>query len=141
MFLLTFLGILVLIVIAGFHVAWANRLWWPVGNEAVLARSVAGFPGIDRMPPPTACLFVAVALVFMAGLLVAAQIVATPAWWVKTGLLVSSAIFLARGLGGFTALWARLTPEEPFHSLDLRYFSPLALAIGVIAALTAATLD
>ena len=39
-------------------------------------------------------------------------------------------VFLARGIAGFTPAWRRLTPEQPFASLDVRYYSPLCLAIG-----------
>ena len=39
-------------------------------------------------------------------------------------------VFLGRGIAGFTPAWRRLTPEQPFATLDVRYYSPLCLAIG-----------
>ncbi len=40
-------------------------------------------------------------------------------------------VFLGRGVAGFTPAWRRHTPEQPFATLDIRYYSPLCLAIGL----------
>ena len=39
-----------LIVIAAVHLLWALGFWWPIKDEAALARAVVGTKGIDRMP-------------------------------------------------------------------------------------------
>ena len=51
--------------------------------------------------------------------------------------LAVALVFLGRGVAGFTPAWRRHTPEQPFATLDVRYYSPLCLAIGIgFAALT-----
>ena len=84
------------------------------------------------MPPALACLAVTVAVLIatipLILWLVAAE-VAGPAWLLALG---AALVFLARGLVGFTAFWARTTPEQPFRRLDRRFYSPLITALGVV---------
>ena len=55
-----------------------------------------------------------------------------------TSLLIGL-VFLGRGIAGFTPWWRRLAPEQPFARLDLRYYSPLCLLIGLGFAILAIT--
>jgi hypothetical protein len=119
-------------VIATHCLCRAARIWWPAGKERDLARAVAGFPDVDRMPPSIACLAVAIAVLVAA--IPLALALTTPAvsgwpWLVAPG---AGLVFLARGLIGFTRFWARLTPEQPFRRLDRRLYSPLITALGVV---------
>lgn len=136
MIVLSLFALIAILTISVLHFLWAAKIWWPVRDEAQLARSVAGFPGIDRMPPPTACLFVALSLLIVAALLLA-TLLTEPAFLIRIALAVASLVFLARGAIGFTRFWARLTPEQPFRHLDRRYYSPLCLGIGVALILAA----
>jgi len=125
----------VLAAIAALHLAWAARVWWPVREEAALARTIAGFRGIDRMPGPLACMVVAVAvlacLVLAADLSFAPGLTRLPSWIAATASGIAGTVFLGRGIAGFTPFWARLTPEEPFRTLDRRYYSPLCILLGL----------
>lgn len=124
-----------LAAIAALHLAWAARLWWPVREEAALARAVTGFRGMDHMPGVVASLAVAAAvfacLLLAADMSYARGLTRLPAWIVLVASACAGLVFLGRGIAGFTAFWARLTPEEPFRTLDRRYYSPLCIAIGV----------
>ena len=55
-----------------------------------------------------------------------------------TALLIG-VVFLGRGIAGFTPWWRRLAPEQPFARLDVRYYSPLCLLIGLGFAVLAIT--
>lgn len=125
----------VLAAIALLHLAWAAKIWWPAHDESALARTVAGFRGIDRMPGIFACIAVAVALLaclmLTAGMSFAPGVANLPAWIITGASALAGFVFLARGIAGFTPFWAKLTPEEPFRSLDRRYYSPLCIALGL----------
>lgn len=117
-----------LFLLAGIHVLWALGYWWPIRDETELARAVAGFGGITRMPGALPSALVATAL-FGAGLWpwwVGA--VPWPLWPIGTGAL--ALVFLGRGGAAYLPAWRRLTPEEPFASNDRRFFGPLCLALG-----------
>jgi hypothetical protein len=125
---------LVFAAISAVHVLWALGIWWPVRDERALARSVAGFKGIDAMPARAASLAVAVAtsgLAFLAFMLARIVVTDLPGWLVGAAGVAASAVLLARGAIGFTARWAAITPEQPFRHLDKRYFSPLCLLLGL----------
>lgn len=135
MAVLVFVTVLVLAVIAGLHLLWALGIWFPGGDEAQLARRVTGFAGATRMPPKPASLFVAVALVVACHILEVGAGRAEPilpAGLYDLALWGLVAVFCGRGLAAWTAPWRRLTPEEPFATMDRRYFGPLCLAIGVV---------
>ncbi|MNL57600.1 hypothetical protein D3C87_1811750 [compost metagenome] len=42
-----------------------------------------------------------------------------------------AAVFLARGIVGYTAWWAAKTPEPNFRLNDTRVYSPLCLFLGL----------
>lgn len=116
----------VLVALAALHVAWGIGFWFPIRDEAGLARAVVGAPGRDRMPGAAACGIVAVALLAAASVL----------WW-DPGLLRTLAVlgaglvFVLRGLAAWHPAWRRLVPQQPFATLDRRVYGPLCLALGL----------
>jgi len=95
---------------------------------------VVGFKGVDAMPSTVACCAVA-AMIIAASLLALSlgMLFATPfEQQPRAGAaFFVGLVFLGRGIAGFTPAWRRLTPEMPFANLDMRYYSPLCLLIGV----------
>ena len=125
----------VLLIVGVLHGLWGLRIWLPIGEELQLARAVVGARDIVSMPPPLQCFFVAAVLFGgTLGVLALAEIVTIPYLpiaLVQGGMSVFSAVFLVRGLVGFTPFWARITPELPFRSLDRRVYSPLCILLGI----------
>lgn len=120
---------LTLLALAALHAYWGLGGVWPGHDRKSCARAVAGFRGIDRMPPPVACFAVTVALLAAASLALVLGRPPTTALMRLAGM-GAALVFLARGIAGFTPAWRRLTPELPFARNDRRFFSPLCLAIG-----------
>ena len=56
----------VLAALAVLHGLWAIGVWWPIRDEAALARAVVGRPGITRMPGAVPSALVVVALLWAA---------------------------------------------------------------------------
>ncbi len=124
---------IVLAVIAVLHAYWGAGGVWPGTDERSCARAVAGFKGIDRMPPPAAAFAVALVLVLAAGIALSlGGVFAAPLPLLLLPMLglAAATVFLGRGVAGFTPAWRRLTPELPFARNDVRYFSPLCLLVG-----------
>ena len=113
------------------HLAWSFGRTWPIREEKLLAQTVVGTAGIERMPPRWASFAVAV-LTLAAGILALSLADHTSG---GLGLTLSAlpvgAVFLARGLIGYTAWWAARTPEPNFRFNDRRVYSPLCLALGL----------
>lgn len=115
-----------LIVIAAIHLLWALGYWWPIKDEAALARAVVGTQGITRMPGAAPTSAVVVALLFAA------------AWpWFpdstfKTlGLAGLAIVFQVRTALAYAPLWKRLSPEQPFRRLDETRYAPICAFFGV----------
>jgi len=122
-----------LVAIATMHVYWGMGGIWPGTDAASCARAVVGFRGAETMPLPAASYAVAVVALVMA--LVALALGGWYAEPIEPARLAGMALFgglvlLARGLLGFTPLWRRLTPQQPFARLDTRLYSPLCLGLG-----------
>jgi hypothetical protein len=124
---------MVVYALAVAHAYWGFGGFWPAINPERLAKSVVGTPGIRRMPPPASCFAVAALLaaiaswpLFAAGLLAEAW----PPWLTALAGAAIAAAFLGRGIAGYTQVWRRRFPEQPFALLDQRYYSPLCLALG-----------
>ena len=103
-----------LLAVALVHLAWALGSEYPVGEEKLLARTVAGFRGIGSMPPRLITLAVAVA-VFLCGLwafVLTGAITGFPEWMVIWGGSKMVLLFGARGILGYTPWWRRLTPAR-----------------------------
>ena len=133
MILIAFALAAVLFAIAALHGYWGLGGVWPGEDERSCARAIAGFKGIERMPS-TAASFAVVAALLVAALvalsLAGAVAVPVPPVFVAIAGAGAMLVFLGRGVAGFTPAWRRLTPEQPFATLDVRYYSPLCLAIG-----------
>ena len=120
-------------VIAVLHAHWGLGGTWPAASAERLAKTAVGTPGITKMPSPTSCFVVAALLsgvaawpLFAAGLLVEAW----PRWLTLLAGAGIAAIFVGRGLAGYTAAWRRRFSAEPFASLDRFAYSPLCLVLG-----------
>jgi len=134
MIILAFALSLVLLLITTLHVYWGIGGIWPGTDAPSCARAVVGFRGVDEMPTPFACLAVAACLGLATLWPMALMgVFATP--FPQAGLagaaLLIALVFLGRGIAGFTPWWRRLSPVQPFAKNDVRYFSPLCLAIGL----------
>lgn len=133
MTLVAMLVALLLGAIALVHVYWGFGGVWPGTDEKSCARAIAGFKGIDRMPPASASFAVAMALtvtLFIALDLAGQLALPLPSWLVRISGFAAAMVFLARGIAGYTPAWRKLTPEMPFAHNDTRYFSPLCMVIG-----------
>ncbi|HEY8574892.1 MAG TPA: DUF3995 domain-containing protein [Devosia sp.] len=119
-----------LLAVATAHFAWSLGSTWPIRGEKLLAQTVVGFEGIERMPPRLASFAVAVATL-AAGIL-ALALADHDSGGVPLTLsgLPLAAVFLARGFVGYSAWWARKTPEPNFRLNDRRVYSPLCLFLG-----------
>lgn len=127
---MTLLGLIassVLIVVAAVHLLWALGYWWPIKQEAALARAVVGTNGVTKMPNAAACSIVVVALLF------AAAWPWFPAGMMKSvGLLGIAFLFQIRAALAYAPFWKRNTPEMPFRRLDETYYAPLCMVLGII---------
>jgi len=116
------------------HALWGFGVTFPAANEQQLARMVVGKRGITKMPSMTACLFVAASLFAFAFLaLVLGQHVHLPVskWLVAAAGAGSAVIFTGRGIVGVLPAFEQALPEQPFLSLNRRFYSPLIFLIGV----------
>jgi hypothetical protein len=118
-----------LLAIAIAHFMWSMGLSWPIRDKAVLAQTVIGRPGVNRVPRLMS-LVIAI-LVLAAGTIGLALADKTGGGiWLTLAGAVLAAIFLARGAVGYTSGWRAQFSEEPFATLDRRNYSPLSLFIG-----------
>ena len=124
---LTFIPLLAISMV---HLLWAFGLTYPAKDELTLARTVAGFRGIEKMPPRIASFGVAIATL-VAGIWALALTDASPSLVLTGGGAVLALVFLVRGLVGFTRKWREMTPEEPFATFDRKLYSPLCIGIGL----------
>lgn len=113
------------------HFVWALGRTWPIRNEKLLAQTVVGFRDIERMPPRLASLAIALATAAAAVYGLALADHESGGTLLNLGGVVLAVVFLARGILGYTAKWAELTPEPNFRLNDRRVYSPLCLAIGL----------
>lgn len=118
-----------LLVIAFAHLLWSLGTAWPLSSEQLLAQTVVGSPGVTRMPNRFLTFLVAVAL-FVVSL--SAMALADPEGGAARTAIgaVFAAVFLGRGIAGYTSWWRARHPTEPFATLDKRNYSPLCLWIG-----------
>jgi hypothetical protein len=123
------LGI-VLIAIALAHLLWSVGVMWPIRDRKLLAQTVVGTPGIERVPFYVSFgVFVLTAIACIIAFSVADP---TSGGMALTGLaFLAGLIFLTRGIIGYTAWWAARRPTEPFRSLDRKTYSPLCLILGI----------
>lgn len=129
---LTFITFSALLMIAGLHIVWGLGLLWPLREERALVEAVAGFKGVEKMPPAPASFFVA-ALVLVAAM-IALELGQVANFFPRSitiaGGVVVPFVFLGRAILGCTSFWKNLTPEQPFRKLDTMYYTPLCFALG-----------
>lgn len=120
-----------LLAVSMAHFMWAIGRKWPVKDEKRLAQTVVGFKGVERMPPKLMSFAVSVMALAagIIGLSLADKL--SGGWWLDALGILFGLVFLARGVLGYTAYWAALTPEEPFRTLDRKNYSPLCLVLGL----------
>lgn len=112
------------------HLLWSLGQTWPIRDEKLLAQTVTGFEGVERMPPKLASF--AVFLVTLAAGIIALSLADHDSGGVLLTLLgvPLAAVFLVRGIVGYTDWWAKRTPHPSFRFNDQRVYSPLCLALG-----------
>ncbi len=119
-----------LLVVALAHLLWAFGATWPITSETLLAQTVVGRPGITRMPNRLLTLLIGL-LTFAAGMIALALADHDSGGATLSALgVVLAAVFIARGIAGYTPGWRARYPTEPFATLDRRNYSPLCLWIG-----------
>jgi hypothetical protein len=124
---------IVCFAIALLHAYWGFGGVWPGTDSRSCALAVVGFKGVQRMPPARSSFGVTLALFIVAWIALSLGDLALDPWSpVPLPLLglFAAAVFLGRGVAGFTPGWRHLAPELPFARNDVRYFSPLCLLIG-----------
>ncbi len=117
----------ILIVVAAFHLLWALGYWVPIKDEEALVRTVIGVRNAKRMPGPIPSALICVALLIGA---------AAP-WWpdsrLRTAILILAAfVFAIRGGLAYAPGWRRVVSQEPFATLDRRYYGPLCLGLSAL---------
>lgn len=123
-----------LLAVSGIHMAWAFGSTFPALDERTLARTVAGFRGIEKMPPRAASAFVAVATYVSAlwpNVMSGRVELGLPYSFITLGGVVLTLVFLGRGFAGFTPWFKNLAPEQPFARLNQLYYSPFCVALGL----------
>jgi hypothetical protein len=114
--------------LATVHLAWSTGSAFPFGSRAELADAVVGSP---EVPPPAACVVVAVALVGAAALVGGA--LPLPRRTRRVGLTVLVGVVGGRGvlgLAGRTDLVSPGSRSPRFRRLDRRVYAPLCLALA-----------
>lgn len=130
--LIASLMIAILAATAAIHFLWGLGIWWPIRDEAALARHVVGTSGIRHMPPSSAA-FAVVALLLL-GIFWTAALAGWigfpgPVRLLRLGGWGMAAILILRGLASYVPL-GRAMAEPEFRRLNRRYFGPLILGLG-----------
>ncbi len=133
MIIVSILIFITLSIVALIHAYWAFGGHWPGHDEQSLVRSVVGTKGLTTMPPFWLTMIV-VPLIFIAGLFPLFWIGILP-WFLPSillslGMFVVTSVFLLRGLFSYTPMARNMGFEEPFNTLDKKYYAPLCLVIG-----------
>ncbi len=117
-----------LLAIAAAHMIWALGGSYPARTPELLARTVLGTKGRDRVPRLASAV---ISLLILAAGIVALSLADPAPGAVMIGLGIALAlVFAGRGLIGYTKAWQARTPVEPFRTMDRKFYSPLCLAIG-----------
>ncbi len=123
----------VLAIVSAVHALWGTGFWFPIRDEERLVRCVVGAAGATRMPGPIPCALVSAALI-----VVIFALRASPNGLRDFVLWGSAMAFVARGCLAWIPMWRKMTPEEPFATLDRWVYGPgcLALGIGILIVVT-----
>jgi hypothetical protein len=124
-----------LFAISALHLAWAFGSTFPCKDRDALVRAVVGRGGGGSAMPSGISSALVAAATFMAALwpqMMQGRILTSmPASLIGLGAVVLVIVFLARGIIGLTPWFRRLLPEEPFLTLNQKYYSPLCIALGL----------
>jgi hypothetical protein len=112
------------------HFLWSIGRTWPIREEKLLAQTVVGTKDIQRMPPRLASFGVAVFTLLCGVIALALADHDSGGLPLTLFGLPFAAIFLARGIVGYTPWFQAKTPEPNFRLNDRRVYSPLCLALG-----------
>ncbi|WP_063832382.1 MULTISPECIES: DUF3995 domain-containing protein [Streptomyces] len=116
------------------HAVWAVTPW-PLGTPEEFADAVVGTG--DGVPPAAACVAVA-GLLGTAAYLVGAEAGVLPGVGPerlrRAGVRTVAGVLLARGVGGPVVFGRVSERSERFRRLNVRYYSPLCVALGAGAA-------
>lgn len=117
--------IAVLGAVAVVHALWGAGFWFPLRKEEKLVRAVVGAKDATRMPGPIPCGMVS-------GALVAVIIALTAPPSTPRDILLGAAavVLILRGLLAWVPIWRRMTPREPFATLDRYAYGPLCCILG-----------
>ena len=119
----------ILLAVALAHLLWSVGSRWPIKDPELLAKTVVGRPGIVRVPR---FISLVVAIVTFAAGLIALSLADhdAGAWWLTAIGAVLAAVFLARGVFGYSAAFRSRYSLEPFVTNNRRVYSPLCLIVG-----------
>ena len=119
-----------LLAVAFAQILWAFGNTWPIRDEKLLAQTVVGTAGIERMPPRRNSFAIGV-FTFVSGVVALSLADHDSGGSLLTVVgFALGLVFLARGVAGYTAWWAVRTPEPNFRFNDRRVYSPLSLLLG-----------
>lgn len=134
---MTLVSILIFVVLGAtsiIHILWGFGMTWPAQDGQGLSDMVVGTKGAAVMPGLLLTLVVA-------GGIAAAGVFALwgggvvtlplPTWMRTASLTVLAAIFLLRGVASYLPFGPLADTVEPFHTLDVQYYAPLILVIGL----------
>lgn len=127
------LGVLIflpLLTVGMAQLLWSVGIRWPIADRALLARTVIGTAS-GKMPNKLVTFGFAL---FLLGASVCAFAVAdhsSGGWWLTLIGAILAALFVVRGVVGFTAAWQDRHPADPYDRYNRTLYSPLSLAIGV----------
>ena len=137
-----------LYIAAALHILWAFGSTWPCKSEEQLIRTVMGAPQSGEHSKGqkshllkmfvTLCVAIMIAIAATLPLIQIGWVnLAIKPWIVSLLLSAQGAIFLLRGFAGYTPKWQKLTPLEPFRTLDKRFYSPLCIVLGAASLILA----
>ncbi len=152
---LAFLIFATLSLVALVHAYWGAGGKWPGTDDESLAKIVIGRKGLTQIPKAGLTFLVAL-LILIAGIIPLLWLSGKdsslelikilprsfhsslafingrlPNWVLNTGMIGLTLIFFVRGMVTYTSWAKEQTPEEPFRSLDKKYYAPLCLGLGV----------
>ncbi|SMQ70117.1 Protein of unknown function [Devosia lucknowensis] len=112
------------------HLLWSAGRTWPIRNQKLLAQTVVGTPGVERVPRlPSLVVGILAFAAAVFALALADHDSGGPLMDIAgLGLAL---LFLARGFAGYTAWWAAQFPEPNFRLNDRKVYSPLCIFLGL----------
>ncbi|WP_412540635.1 DUF3995 domain-containing protein [Longispora sp. K20-0274] len=123
-----------LALVSALHVIWIFSPW-PLATRADFARLVVGVPEEGLPSRPLTALVAG--LIATAGYIVAARAgllpEVGPRWVYAIGAFAVAGVLALRGVGGLIASGVRTGSAPDFNALDLRYYSPLCVALAALS--------